>query len=149
VIKKCSKCKEDKIIEEFNFKNKSLNKRHSNCRSCTRKLIKNHYNKNRSYYLEKAHKRNHKIRQKIFDYIKDYLVKNPCVDCGESDMVVLEFDHRGDTPKVKAVSQLIRLRVNLQRIKAEIAKCDVRCANCHRRKTAKDFNWFKNYNMHP
>jgi hypothetical protein len=29
------------------------------------------------------------------------------------------------------------------RILAEIAKCQVRCANCHRRKTARDFKWFK------
>jgi hypothetical protein len=29
------------------------------------------------------------------------------------------------------------------RILEELQKCDVRCANCHRRKTARDFKWFK------
>jgi hypothetical protein len=25
----------------------------------------------------------------------------------------------------------------------ELSKCDVRCANCHRRRTARDFKWFR------
>jgi hypothetical protein len=29
------------------------------------------------------------------------------------------------------------------RVRAEIEKCDVRCVNCHRRKTARDFGWLK------
>lgn len=63
-----------------------------------------------------------------------YLCNHPCVDCGESDPVVLEFDHvRGE--KVANVANLISGAGKFQRLMDEIAKCDVRCANCHRRKT--------------
>ena len=106
--------------------------------------MKNHYNKNKDYYLKKTRKRNGVLRVEIFVYIRQYLSKNPCIDCGESDIVVLEFDHKGgDFIKIDAVSKLIRSRVSIDRIKEEISKCDVRCANCHRRKTAQDFGSYR------
>jgi hypothetical protein len=46
--------------------------------------------------------------------------------------------------KFKAVSSLMKSRYPLEKIKEEIKKCEVRCANCHRRKTAVEFKWFKN-----
>ena len=48
--------------------------------------------------------------------------------------MVLEFDHVGDD-KVANVSSLARRSAAWERIEAEIAKCEVRCANCHRRRT--------------
>jgi hypothetical protein len=81
----------------------------------------------------------------VFDFVKQYLLKNPCVDCGESDVTVLEFDHSKQKGiKFKAVSSLMKARYPLEKIKEEIKKCEVRCANCHRRKTAVEFRWFKN-----
>jgi hypothetical protein len=66
-------------------------------------------------------------------FVTNYLAAHPCVDCGEADVVVLDFDHvRGE--KVGVVSVLIR-KGSLSAIKAEIEKCEVRCANCHRRVT--------------
>lgn len=145
-MKKCSKCKKEKSIEEFNFKMKSLELRHSHCKNCTRLFVKNHYNNNQGYYLKKAKKRNSKLRLELVNYLKQYFSKNPCKDCGESDITVLEFDHTGKIPKFKAVSSVIRHGYPLEKIKEEISKCEVRCANCHRRKTAKQFNWFKSRN---
>jgi len=73
----------------------------------------------------------------------DYLLTHPCVDCGESDPIVLEFDHvRGD--KKRPLAKLIRQGLSARTIEDEIAKCDVRCANCHRRKTALALGWFRN-----
>ncbi|MEI6058968.1 MAG: hypothetical protein WCP89_04320, partial [archaeon] len=100
------------------------------------------------YYLIKTQKRNSKLTLETLNYIQQYLINNPCIDCGEGDITVLEFDHTGKIPKFKAVSLLIRAKYPLQKIKEEISKCEVRCANCHRRKTAKDFKWFK-HNMRP
>jgi len=143
--RKCTRCKEEKPIERFNFKRKSLGVRQCQCKDCTRFLIKNHYNRNKKYYLEKTKKRNLRLRLEIFEYISRYLLKNPCVDCGESDIRVLEFDHnKNKGVKFQTVSFLIKYQYPLGKIKEEIEKCEVRCANCHRKKTAQDFNWLKN-----
>jgi len=145
----CTKCKKEKPIEGFNFKIKSLGIRQCQCKDCTRLYIKNHYNKNKDYYLNKAKDRNIACKIKTLSYIKEYLNTHPCIDCGESDISVLEFDHnknKGD--KTREVSFLIKYRYSLNKIINEIKKCDVRCSNCHKKKTAKEFNWLK-VNLHP
>ena len=69
-----------------------------------------------------------------------HLEGHPCVDCGERDIVVLEFDHVLQ-PKLGEISVMVYKRVSLTRFKREIEKCVVRCANCHRRRTAVQLNW--------
>ena len=66
-------------------------------------------------------------------YLLDYFETHPCTDCGETDPVVLEFDHLRD--KRFNISNALPYR-NWQSILDEIAKCEVVCANCHRRRTA-------------
>ena len=71
-----------------------------------------------------------------------YLSNHPCVDCGEADPVVLEFDHvRGE--KSGEIANMLRRQVAWERIIDELSKCEVRCANCHRRRTARQFNWYR------
>ena len=73
-------------------------------------------------------------------HVWDYLLAHPCVDCGETDPIVLEFDHvRGE--KVFALSNMVQRQFSLAKLDAEIAKCEVRCANCHKRKTAREQGW--------
>lgn len=64
----------------------------------------------------------------------NFLLNHPCVDCGEKDLLVLEFDHIKGKKKA-SVGTLIARGKAADIILKEIAKCDVRCANCHRRKT--------------
>jgi hypothetical protein len=66
--------------------------------------------------------------------IRAYLLEHPCVDCGESDVTVLDFDHVRDSKRMD-VSALVAGGYSWHAIADEIAKCDVRCANCHRRAT--------------
>ena len=140
--KKCTKCKLIKPINDFNFKVKSKGIYQCQCKVCTRSNIKNHYINNKKYYLDKTQKRNLELRQIINEYLLIYFKNHSCVDCGESNPVVLEFDHRDGNQKEMPVSAFIRAR-KIDKIKAEIEKCDVRCANCHRKKTAKEFHWSK------
>lgn len=102
------------------------------------KLSKRHYYANKEKYKE--YQRNGRERRRKF--IWDYLSSNPCVDCGETNPIVLEFDHVGK--KKFTISNAIRDKVNLNRIKKEIAECEIRCSNCHKKKTAKTHNWYKN-----
>jgi hypothetical protein len=64
-----------------------------------------------------------------------------CADCGEDDLVVLEFDHVGE--KRGNVSAMAWRGVSEEALRAEIARCDVRCANCHRRRTAQTGGWYR------
>jgi hypothetical protein len=73
-------------------------------------------------------------------FLNEYLKAHPCVDCGESDLAVLDFDHVNG--KVMEISRLV-LYASVRRIVEEIERCEVRCANCHARRTAKQFGWRK------
>lgn len=72
-----------------------------------------------------------------------YLAEHPCVDCGMSDVRVLDFDHRDPTTKRLCIAQMLTGGWTWQAILDEIDKCDVRCANCHRVRTATVENWWK------
>lgn len=145
-MRKCSRCGKKKSLENFNFKNKAKNLRQYHCKDCSRLYVRTHYYKNKAYYLKKAYKRNHRIRNEIRTYIWAYLNKHSCVDCGEKDPTVLEFDHISD--KIIEVSRMNR-NYSLNRVKEEILKCEVRCANCHRKKTALQLGWHKKLNLLP
>jgi len=145
--KTCPKCQRELSESEFNWKVKNV-KLAVHCKDCSRKYIKEHYKNNLGYYLTKAHKRNHEQDITCHNYIGSYLSAHPCVDCGEKDILVLEFDHRDRKEKEIDICQTVRHGYSIDRIKKEILKCEVRCANCHRRKTAKENkNWKLKY-MH-
>ena len=58
----------------------------------------------------------------------------PCADCGiRYDHWIMEFDHTED--KAFTVSHIQHAHLRLDLLAAEIAKCDVVCANCHRERT--------------
>lgn len=102
------------------------------CKVCRKIYIHNHYIKNKAKYVERAKRRTRAVR----DYIDSVKTKTPCVDCGNSyHPVVMEFDHIG-TDKTACVSKLAELG-NLDKVKMEIDKCELVCANCHRMRTLK------------
>lgn len=71
----------------------------------------------------------------------NYLLRNPCIICGETDIRVLEFDHV--TPETKSFNIGDRSNRTWPTLLKEIEKCRVLCANCHRRHTAESYNHFK------
>lgn len=66
-------------------------------------------------------------------YVRDVLANSHCVDCGDSRLIVLEFDHV--EKKNANVVELARRGCALWRLEAEVSRCEVRCVNCHRRRT--------------
>jgi hypothetical protein len=140
-MKTCSRCGVQKPPEEFSWRNKSQGKRAPYCRECMRTYLKRHYTAKKPYYLDKAKRRNEEYRREVSARIRDYLATHPCTDCGETDVLVLEFDHVDCGAKLAAVSEMLRAQRPWRVIEGEIAKCQVRCANCHRRRTAAQQNW--------
>jgi hypothetical protein len=140
-MKACSRCGLPQPLDSFSIRNRSRGTRQSICKSCQNEYVRRHYQAHRSAYIEKARTRNAEQSRINAEFLIEYLSSHPCVDCGESDIVVLEFDHQRD--KLMAISQLSREGYSLERLKQEIAKCEVVCANCHRRRTAKQFGWYR------
>lgn len=92
---------------------------------------KRHYEKNKQKIKERTFLRNEKQRDKNKRYVNEIKSKSECIDCGENNPLVLDFDHvKGD--KVMAVSDMIGSAYSLAAIQREIKKCEVRCSNCHR-----------------
>ena len=138
--KQCSTCRQIKNVEEFNWRWKSLGVRHVTCRDCRKNQVKKWYVDHKDKHLENVKTRKYKFRHEARQYIWNYLLSHPCLECGESDPVVLEFHHLHG--KDKAISELVGAGWSIRKIQAEIDKCIVLCANCHRRITAKQRNWF-------
>ena len=131
-------------IEEQQFNKNKARKDGLNtiCRECSKIRSKQYYKDNPTKQKREVRKRAVKIlsenRQKLWDYYSEH----PCVDCGESNPVVLELDHVSGCKKDN-IAVLIGGCYSWATIENEISKCEVRCANCHRIKTAKQFGWYK------
>ncbi len=134
--KVCGRCGKRKPVGKFAWKSQAKGVRSSNCKSCHASYSREHYKSHRQKYLDKASKRNSRIRSEVRDWIQRFLRSSHCIDCGETDPIVLDFDHRGN--KDFCISHHARRNVSLDRVKKEASKCDVRCANCHRRKHVKE-----------
>ena len=89
--------------------------------------------------LKRKHKHNRRVKNR--QYIWDYLKTHPCVICGESDPVVLEFNHIDPSTKIDTIAQL--MKHTFTPLLNEIEKCEVMCSNCHARHTAIQQNWYK------
>jgi hypothetical protein len=107
-----------------------------------RTYAREHYRRNKEKYATGTWERKRSSRGDLGREIDEYLREHACVDCGESDPLVLEFDHRDGVDKVETIA-FLRVRGTREGLLAEIGKCDVRCSNCHQRRTAEQFAWAK------
>jgi hypothetical protein len=74
------------------------------------------------------------LKRRNLRFLLDHLRQNPCVGCGETDVIVLEFDHVGPK-RGKGVVSLAFYEHSLTLLQEEIDHCEIRCINCHRRDT--------------
>jgi len=83
--------------------------------------------------------RNKKIRyQRTMEEIANYKAARGCKNCYEYDPVVLDFHHREPSKKKYGIMYLISGEYSKDVIMSEISKCDILCANCHRRLHSKE-----------
>ena len=145
----CRRCGELKPLDDFAPKYRELPQPSSYCRGCQSEYHKEWYRRNSERVIARVRanrERNEPLGERTIVRLDVrrrrwlYLLGHPCVDCGEPDPIVLEFDHRSE--KRAAIVDLMREHANWAEIFAEIEKCDVRCANCHRRKTARTHGYY-------
>ena len=137
----CSKCGVEKDINEFPLRNQFTRRRQSYCMDCRSEMGKSWYEKNKDYQKANAKKHSTEYRNTAKEYVWNYLLTHPCSECGESNPVVLEFHHVGG--KDRAISELVGRGATLEKIKEELSRCQVLCANCHRKVTAQERGWFR------
>jgi hypothetical protein len=107
------------------------------CRECFRAYFHARGDAHRQQVAVTQRRRSERARAVVVAH----LAEHPCVDCGESDLAVLEFDHV--VAGQQRVASLLARGATEEVIRAEIACCDVRCANCHRRVTAQRGGWLR------
>jgi hypothetical protein len=126
----------------FPFRSKSKGTRKTICLECQREYAHLWYVRTRSPDAKRNHGYGERTIERNCQRISEFLLDHPCIDCGEDDLAVLDFDHvRG--VKHAEVSILARSGEPWDVVRAEIDKCEVRCANCHRRETVKRANSYR------
>lgn len=128
IVKCCTHCKQIKPIDNFSKKGNAHQPR---CKPCFNKYTREHYKHNKQKYLDKAKVSNSKSRKISGDIL--WVKKSvPCSDCRVSyHPHAMDFDHLKD--KIYNVGSLRSHSIST--LNAEIDKCEVVCAVCHRLRT--------------
>ncbi len=112
--KVCNKCGTTKPLSSFGKHKATRDGFRNACRECTNQATKER--------KARAHK-----------WIKQLKLDSGCVDCGYAENpVALQFDHIGDDKEFTIADNLT---CSTERLEAEVAKCEVVCANCHHIRT--------------
>lgn len=140
--KRCTICKSMRSLGAFNRKRKSADGLQPHCRECNRRASRAYYLRNHDEHIAdvSANKAAYTTRNR--EVILSHLLEHPCVDCGEADLRVLDFDHvRGS--KRREVGRMASAPFSEVMLRSEIVKCEVRCVNCHRRRTRETLHWWR------
>ena len=140
-LKRCSMCRRWLPRQDYHRNRRKKDGLQLRCRACNIETNKRWYREHpeaRPLRMDEYARRRRRGRHRE---VWEYLCAHPCVDCGEGDPIVLEFDHLRD--KVDNISKMAAVKRPWPVILAEIAKCEVVCANCHRRRTAARSNSYR------
>jgi hypothetical protein len=95
-MKTCNTCHQPKDESEFDFRSKKDKIRRTKCKSCCRDYTRTHYENNKSDYIQRAKifskKQFSTNRMNLWEWFQG----KSCVDCGNTDRRVFEFDHKYD-----------------------------------------------------
>lgn len=124
--KKCTKCNRILSLDNFRWKNKALNKKHSRCKQCEKEIEKANYEKRKDAIIARAYQ----YKQENVNLVNFYKQQG-CCKCGEKRGYVLDFHHINPNQKDNTIAHMIKSS-SLENLKKEIEKCALLCANCHR-----------------
>lgn len=133
----CRSCKETKPLEDFWVKKNYPEGRDTQCGECSRTYHREHYHRsdNRKQQIRINNRSNILRLRELRDEI--LAASKGCQDCGITNILVLTFDHRDPKSKQFDICNAILQGKSWKRIKEEIDKCDIVCANCHLLRTRK------------
>jgi hypothetical protein len=95
-VRTCSRCKNEKPDEDFAWHRRERQQRQPYCRACQAEYKQQHYRANKQRYIDAAGRRRKAQLEERFIFLMAYFRDHPCADCGETDPIVLEFDHLRD-----------------------------------------------------
>ncbi len=133
-LRPCPRCRTQRPLDAFAWRVREQGLRQPWCRYCHNSHKRAFYAANRQTEADRVARRRDAVVAQTLERVRELLKANPCVDCGESDPVVLEFDHVAE--KKANVTTMVKGGLVWTSIEREIAKCQIRCVNCHRRRTA-------------
>ena len=87
------------------------------------------YKANRKVHFARLKKRKTDLQQ----WLRNYKAEHGCLICKENHPAALDFHHRDPAMKETDMAYIVKRGWGKKRILAEIAKCDILCANCHRK----------------
>ena len=97
---------------------------------------RNWYKKNKESELAHVRKRKLSIRK----WSNEYKKKLKCSLCSESHPATIDFHHKKGKKKENEIGYMVGNGYSIDKIKEEITKCQVLCANCHRKLHYKNNN---------
>lgn len=127
MLKLCGDCRKHLPIEKFASNQTKKDGLQGSCKKCRAKYNKRHYRENKEKYLDRAKKRKIKLKK----WYKEYKSKLMCKRCGENHVACLQFHHIDPTEKRYTVATMPQNCISIEKMKQEISKCEVLCANCH------------------
>ena len=140
-MKKCTTCKQEKDLSDFGKHKITKDGYKHVCKDCTKKNNERYSNLEGAKEIKTERNRlaKEKVKQAYYEYMKD----KKCMLCEENHIACLDFDHRDQTTKSHNVSSMLTDRRSWSSVLKEINKCDILCANCHRKRTAIQCGWYK------
>ena len=89
-LKHCKKCGIEKSMDLFSRNRRRADNRQDHCKACIKIRDAENYASNPEKFANWSKSRRLRVREQVFQYLIDH----PCIECGERDIIVLEFDHR-------------------------------------------------------
>lgn len=141
-FKYCPACDATHPIADFPRNRARYDGLGSVCRRANRRMQREWYARNAKRHSQRVADRRRTERRANHQRIRDYLSGHGCEVCGETDVVVLEFHHL-DRNKEYDISEMVSKGYSWASIMRELRKCQVLCANDHRRITAQQRSWYR------
>ena len=136
--KYCKRCDQTLSVDKFTKAKKRYDGLQPYCSECMKAYRREHYHANKKPYLDRAREQKKQAKKEI----RWFKQTNPCTDCGvvyDKEPWLMDFDHLDAEEKLYNISRIYCR--GSKAIREELAKCELVCVLCHRRRSARRAGW--------